>query len=150
MIYLLIILFAYWNGYVIKWKLNNDKKASDIWHTQGFWARMFVVGALLYAYLPNEWIAIANPAYLLDWYYGIPITVLVCSVLGYWVYNIIINKVNGWRWNYLGVSVNYLWGLFFINNRYGVVGGWAYTVSMVIVSALAIGLTMIAIAEKYL
>ena len=135
MIYLLIILFAYWNGYVIKWKLNNDKKASDIWHTQGFWARMFVVGALLYAYLPNEWMAIANPAYLLDWYYGIPITVLVCSVLGYWVYNIIINKVNGWRWNYLGD---------------GVVGGWAYLVSMVIVGALAIGLTMIAIAEKYI
>lgn len=46
MIYLLIILFAIWNGYVIRWKLMNEQAYSKRWYKIGLWNR---VGLLIIA-----------------------------------------------------------------------------------------------------
>ena len=38
-IFLMIIFFSLWNGYIIRWKLRNEKKSSKIWHKLGWFVR---------------------------------------------------------------------------------------------------------------
>ena len=98
MLYIAIILFALWNGYVIRWKLKNEH--SQTWHSIGWWVRLVVVAMMLSFYFDVGFIA--DPALLLDTWYGVGVTSLTSLVCGYWVYNLIINKINGWDWDYLG------------------------------------------------
>lgn len=88
-IILLILLTALWNGLVIKWGLENDKvkvtKISKYWHGIGFIVRGLLV-AIIYLITYN-------------WYWT-GIAAFLC-----WLpYNMIINKVNGWKLFYFGQS----------------------------------------------
>lgn len=102
MLYLLIILFAIWNGFVIKWKLKNDQTASKKWHSVGFWARAGLLIAVLLFYLPEYAWVIVCPGFILGGWYGAALTTVTTFIFSYWIYNLIINKINGWKWDYLG------------------------------------------------
>lgn len=97
MIYLLIILFAFWNGFVIRWEQNKfDTRQTDskIWHKIGVLNRG---GLWLIAILSQ----IGNPIMLLfDKWWAEGITTILIIGLSYWIYNLIINKINRWKWDY--------------------------------------------------
>jgi len=119
MIYLILILLAFWNGYVIKWKLKNDKKATKIWHKIGFWQRvgLLIIGCVVY--ISGSWDPyIINPIYFLHGWPGLLVTISLFTWVSYIGYNAIINWVNGWKWFYLG------------KKKYGgdlyVYGSWAW------------------------
>lgn len=77
---LLAVLFAIWNGLVIKWYLTKDKKYSKYWHGVGFLVR----GILSITLYP-------------EWGY-----ILIYLNLSWTVYDIVINLINGWGILYVG------------------------------------------------
>jgi len=108
MIYLLILLFALWNGYVIRWKHHNGNRDSKIWHMIG---RLCVGGLLITGLLPLfSWgVYVINPALLLTPWHGGVLTVLLAFGCSYWIYDRIINHINGWRWDYAGTKDSKFW-----------------------------------------
>ena len=132
MIFLRAILFAVWNGLNIKWKLRGT--GSDEWHTVGWWYRAVFALVVVSQFMPEWFQYIVNPAFMFDWWYGIPITLLTLLVLDYWLYNAIINWSMQWKWNYLG------------KHRYG---GFWYTGGLVVCIFLTLILTAFAIISKY-
>ena len=77
---LTVILFAIWNGLVIKWYLTKDQKWSDYWHGLGFIIRALPI-VLIY---PN-----------LLW-------ILIYANIAWTVYDIIINLFMGQSIFYIG------------------------------------------------
>lgn len=76
---------------------------SKEWHSVGWWYRVISVPLSIAWFYPEHWIAVViNPAVLFKPLYGIPLTLTTLLFLDYWIYNWIINKYNGWPWNYLG------------------------------------------------
>ena len=75
----LAALFALWNGLVIKWYLTKDQKYSTYWHIVGYFIRAI---PLYYIYPNIMWI-------------------LIYSNVAWTLYDIIINKINGWDWFYI-------------------------------------------------
>ena len=80
--FILAILFALWNGLVIKWYLTKDQKWSKYWHGVG----MLIRAVPLYFVYPH-W----------GW------MLLYCNV-AYTIYDEIINLVNGWGLGYIGTT----------------------------------------------
>ena len=119
MIYLLIILTAFWNGLVIAWKHGAD--TSNLWHKVGFLLRAgyFAIGALLFVPYGLE---IINPAFLLSGWHGAVLTLLLCLIFGKYLYdttiNLTRNKYEGtaFKWSYCGSGNQKLWkaGLFIL------------------------------------
>lgn len=105
MIYLLLLIFALWNGYVIKWKLRNDTDASTTWHQIGVLNRSGLILISFVGFLPDPYAAIINPLFLVPGWYGIALTVILNLLLTFWIYNFIINWVNNWNWRYLGKGI---------------------------------------------
>lgn len=85
-IILIIILTAVWNGLVIKWGLEPDKKKvtkiSVLWHAVGFVIRLLCAVAV---YLYAGWI----------WFW-------IAVILSWHVYDIIINLIRGLKWYHTG------------------------------------------------
>ena len=106
MAYLLIILFAVWNGLVIRWKLKNDQLASKKWHKVGWFARVLVLLIALFPFMPEWYWYVINPAALLVGWHGALLTILLITGMSYWLYNYIINRINGWKWDYNGFEDN--------------------------------------------
>ena len=77
---LITVLFAVWNGLVIRWYLIKDQKYSKYWHIVGYLIRVIP----LYYIYPNI------------------IWMLIYSNIAWTVYDMIINKLNGWDWFYVG------------------------------------------------
>ena len=77
---LIALLFAVWNGLVIKWYLTKDQKYSTYWHIVGYLIRVI---PLYYIYPNITWI-------------------LIYINIAWNLYDIIINKINGWDWFYIG------------------------------------------------
>ena len=77
---LLATLFAIWNGLVIKWYLTKEQKWSKYWHIVGY----FIRAIPLYYIYPN-----------ITW-------MLVYINVAWTLYDMIINKLNGWDWFYVG------------------------------------------------
>lgn len=105
--YLLIILFAVWNGLVIKWKHSNSGEVSKKWHSVGWWARVMVLVMMYQGLMPNWYNNIMNPATLLEGpiHAGV-LTFLLVFGVSYWGYNYIINEINAWDWDYLEDNKN--------------------------------------------
>jgi len=77
-----LLLFALWNGLVIKWKLSGDQKYSRYWHIVAFLVKLPLVAVVFIAS---------------DWYFAL-VAGFVC-----WIpYNVIIALVIGQRWYYVG------------------------------------------------
>ncbi len=104
--YLLITLFAVWNGLVIWWKQKNSKWASKKWHVVGWWARVLILLLMFQGFMPKWYTTIMNPATLLQPIHGGFLTFLLVFGLSYWGYNYIINEINGWDWDYLEKGKN--------------------------------------------
>ena len=77
---LIVILFSIWNGLVIKWYLTKDQKYSKYWHIVGYLIRAI---PLYYIYPNITWI-------------------LIYTNIAWTLYDMIINKVNGWNLFYIG------------------------------------------------
>lgn len=129
MLYLLIILFAFWNGFVIRWKLRNDQFASKKWHKIGWFARVAVLLIALFPFFPEWYWYILNPAALLSGLHGGLLTCLLIIGVSYWLYNYIINRINGWDWDYVGFDDSssyrvllYVWAG--ITLAWAIGGGW--------------------------
>ena len=78
--FILVALFALWNGLVIKWYLTKDQQYSKYWHSVGYLIRII---PLYYIYPNIMWI-------------------LIYVNIAWTLYDIIINKINGWDWFYIG------------------------------------------------
>jgi len=79
-ILLIVILFSTWNGLVIKWYLTKNVKYSTYWHIIGYFIRVI---PLYYIYPDTMWI-------------------LIYTNISWTIYDIIINKINGWSIFYIG------------------------------------------------
>ena len=77
---LIAVLFALWNGLVIKWYLTKDQKYSTYWHIVGYFIRAI---PLYYIYPNILWMLIY--------------TNIACTL-----YDMVINKINGWNLFYIG------------------------------------------------
>jgi hypothetical protein len=117
MIFILQLIFALWNGYVIRWKLRNDTGASVTWHQIGVLNKSGLGLISFVGFVPVPYAAIINPFFLLSGWYGIALTVIFNLLFTYWIYNFIINWINNWSWRYLGEgkkgNMNYF-GTFFV------------------------------------
>ncbi len=134
MIFLRAILFGVWNGLNIKWKLTSSQDASTKWHSVGWWYRLMFALVVVSQFLPDWAQVIVNPAFLFDWWYGIPLSLITLLVLDYWLYNAIINWYNAWKWNYLG------------DGKYG---GFWYKAGLPICMLVMLALMSVAIVTKY-
>lgn len=76
----LAALFAVWNGLVIKWKLTGEQRWSKWWHGVG----LLIRAVPLYFIFPN-W----------GW-------MLIYANVAWTVYDVLINKINGWKTFYVG------------------------------------------------
>ena len=76
----LAALFALWNGLVIKWYLTKDQKYSTYWHIVGY----FIRAIPLYYIYPN-----------ILW-------MLIYINIAWTLYDMVINKINGWNLFYIG------------------------------------------------
>ena len=76
----LAALFALWNGLVIKWYLTKDQKYSTYWHIVGY----FIRAIPLYYIYPN-----------ILW-------MLIYANIAWTLYDMVINKINGWNLFYIG------------------------------------------------
>jgi len=128
MIYLLIVLFAIWNGLVIWWKHKNDALTKKKWHKVGWFARVAILFVALFPFLPEWYWYVLNPAALLGGWHGGLLTVLLITGVSYWLYNYIINKINHWDWDYIGFDdrshyrvLLYVWAV--ITLAWGIGGG---------------------------
>ena len=74
----IILLFAVWNGLVIRWKLTGN--GSDLWHAVGFVIRIM-------------------PVFLIWDNYTV---FLLYFNFAWTVYDMIINLINGWNLFYIG------------------------------------------------
>ena len=102
MIYLLIILVAVWNGLVIRWRNDRNKKDSKLWHMLG---RVLVIGIFFIGIMPfvSGWYQyVVNPFALLTPWHGAFLSLLIVFGLSYWIYDIIINWINNFvnGWDY--------------------------------------------------
>lgn len=132
MIYLLIILFAYWNAYVIRWKLNRfgtSERDSRIWHRIGVPIRIGVLLIALYPFMGSWYTYVLNPACGLNSWHGGILTILLIFGMSYWLYNYIINRINKWDWDYNGFKdrkhyrvLLYVWAA--ITLAWGIGGGY--------------------------
>ena len=77
---IIVILFAVWNGIVIKWKHTDEKIYSIIWHGLGFVIRGYCL-LLIYP----------------DW-----LLMLIYANIAWTVYDMVINVINGWNLFYIG------------------------------------------------
>ena len=84
LIYLLIILFAIWNGHTIRWQKTGIQLHSKIWHRIGFAIRAILCLILFLEY--TWWIA------------------LIAAAISWLPYNMIINYINHWPIFYFGKS----------------------------------------------
>lgn len=113
MIYLLILLFAAWNGYVIRWKHLNTKRDSDMWHRIGVVNKIGLLLLVLAMFLPDWYGYVINPFALLTGWYGISLTILVAFLCSYFFYNMIINRIRGLPWYYQKWLPNDIYAVFF-------------------------------------
>jgi len=101
-------LFGIWNGYVIRWRRRNDKRDSKRWHIVG----RLCVGLLLFmGILPLfSWgVYVINPFLLLSPWHGGVVTLFLAFGCSYWIYDMIINYINGWDWDYSGSKDSRFW-----------------------------------------
>jgi len=127
-------LFGPKDGYHIRYQQLDQIGDSKMWHTLGWWQRVAVTIFGILLFVPKEiGVAILNPAVLLPWWAGVPVTASLCLILGYWVFNLSINNINGWGKKYLGK---------------GKTSGDLYVYSAFVLGALTVMLTMIGIAVK--
>jgi len=112
MIYLLIILTAYWNGLIIAWKHGAD--TGKLWHSVGWWIRLGLVaiGGLVFL----DWgLAVIYPPYLMELWHGLLLGLPLSLVVGKYMYdttiNLTRNKYEGtnFRWSYCGGKDQRFW-----------------------------------------
>lgn len=84
LIILCIVLFAAWNGLVIKWYNTKDPYWSKWWHGIGLAIRIALVFIM---YIVSGWLL-----------------AIIAAVLAGIVYNIIINLIIGKKWYYVGTT----------------------------------------------
>ena len=131
--YLLIILFAVWNGLVIYWKHHNSKWASRKWHSVGWWARVAILLLMFQGFGPKWFSCLMNPVCCMQPIHAGFTTFLLVFGLSYWGYNYIINEINRWDWDYqkdmsrkaylitlitwaVGTTAWIIWGDYIINH----------------------------------
>jgi len=92
----MILLFAAWNGFVIKWahsKGEKRKQNNRVWHAIGAVVRILVVIVPILFYLP-------------DWDLAI-VTLFVTLPVSHAGYNTVINLIRRDKWYYLsGVGID--------------------------------------------
>ena len=101
MIYLLVILHAFWNGWSIEWHQTRKRVFSNQWHDTGLIIRVGLIALVLYELLPEWYTYIINPIALIPgtWYPNL-LAVGIGFGLSYPAYNYIINRIRGDKWDY--------------------------------------------------
>lgn len=84
LIFITILLFAAWNGYVIQWKLTGKAIWSRRWHAVAFIVKMPLVAVV---WINSTW-----------W------MAIIAGFLSWVIYNIIIALIMGKKWYYIGNS----------------------------------------------
>lgn len=102
MILLAMFFFGLWNAFVVK-DLNDktDTTARDNWHRIGVVNKLLLAAIGLVGFLPPEYFYLINPFVLFPRWYGIILSSIVFLLLCYWLYNMIINRVNNLKLIYL-------------------------------------------------